>query len=337
MDYKENEYNENDEIVIDFQSPIEEIEEALTYLSFTEIENPHELSPDDVIESRPIDILFDHVIHGHLQPVQDYIENGGDIEVNLHQYGGTMLHVAVWYGHRHIVEYLLSKEINVDSREDCNRTPLHTSIYAKVFDILIVQMLLDKEANINAVDNQGDNVLHICLQKRNFDMIPFFIERGANINHQNVHGTTPFLKTINYQMHDIANDLIDKVDVHLSSIHGCNAFYLAVTHHFDIEFLEKLFQLEVNIEQPTSSGLTALHFACMYNREDVVEWMISKNVNVNVLDGDNRSPLYLAFESGNKEIVDMLISAGADTNVENFTTEFPPKDKIYIGRSNQPI
>ena len=60
-------------------------------------------------------------------------------------------------------------------------------------------------------------------------------------------------------------------------------------------------------------GRSALHVICNKKGNlDVAEFLISQDINVNLLDSKERSPLYLAIESGNFEIANLLSEVGGE-------------------------
>ncbi len=65
--------------------------------------------------------LFDAIELGDLESVKMYWQEG--IEIDYQEKGGnSMLMLAVSYGFRDIVEYLLSKQPNLDLRNDQGQT-----------------------------------------------------------------------------------------------------------------------------------------------------------------------------------------------------------------------
>lgn len=62
-----------------------------------------------------------------------------------------------------------------------------------------------------------------------------------------------------------------------------------------------------------SSGATILHLAAMRNSEELVEFLINKEANVNVADSFGHTPLYYAFrsQSPNQHIIGILLENGA--------------------------
>lgn len=60
---------------------------------------------------------------------------------------------------------------------------------------------------------------------------------------------------------------------------------------------------------------TPLHVAIEHGNTDVVEYLISQGADVQIADNVNISPLYTAIKGGNSYIVHLLIDAGCDVNL----------------------
>jgi ankyrin repeat protein len=78
----------------------------------------------------------------------------------------------------------------------------------------------------------------------------------------------------------------------------------------------------INLDQPSSSGYTALHLAAMRKHERVVKLLLNEGARVGVVGDDGKTPLHLAAQSGAKAVVKMLLRAtkGAAAAVVNDRT-----------------
>lgn len=89
-----------------------------------------------------------------------------------------------------------------------------------------------------------------------------------------------------------------------------------------IAFLQKLnssaiFE-KITINSPNEYGNTALHYAVDNNHFDVVVKLLEAKANPNFPTKQNRiTPLMFACENGNKDILSLLIEAGASLNCQN--------------------
>ena len=69
---------------------------------------------------------------------------------------------------------------------------------------------------------------------------------------------------------------------------------------------------------------TALHWATMYNRTDVVKQLLHEGADVNRLFGYiNETPLHCAAQLNNTEAARLLMGNGADINLKNYENKTP--------------
>ena len=66
-----------------------------------------------------------------------------------------------------------------------------------------------------------------------------------------------------------------------------------------------------------SGGLTPLHFAAYYGHEEIVELLITKGANVNAKANDGRTPIDWAITQDNTETADLLRKHGAKSGAED--------------------
>ena len=126
--------------------------------------------------------------------------------------------------------------------------------------------------------------------------------------------------------------------------HGANAIvhYLTENDFQDekrtLNYLKHFVSQEADVNAKTENGWTPLHFAAWKGNLEAVKLLTAKDADVNVkmkygypssaptekyqrswdinLAG-GKTPLYFAVESGNLEIVKLLVSKGADVNAQN--------------------
>ncbi|KAG7166874.1 Ankyrin-1-like 3, partial [Homarus americanus] len=67
--------------------------------------------------------------------------------------------------------------------------------------------------------------------------------------------------------------------------------------------------------------LTALHLAARAGHRNIVELLLARGAQVNVLDDHGRTPLHLAAEAGHTNIVKSLIECEADVNLKDKINE----------------
>ena len=77
-------------------------------------------------------------------------------------------------------------------------------------------------------------------------------------------------------------------------------------------------------ERPNPFGRTALHHAAAFGNKAMVELLLSRGAEVNAKGDDGRTPLYLATERGFQAIVEVLLANKADVNVSDKNTGITP-------------
>ncbi len=88
----------------------------------------------------------------------------------------------------------------------------------------------------------------------------------------------------------------------------------------DLYLLKELvqhFKVSKDVAHTSKPNLTALHLACRRGRREVVEWLLSvQKVDLERADDKGRTAIYHAVKGGEAEILKMLISNGADLDVQ---------------------
>lgn len=83
-----------------------------------------------------------------------------------------------------------------------------------------------------------------------------------------------------------------------------------------------------SMEELDNEGISAVHYAAKQNHVEMIKVMIDKGVDINITEDEQVSvssvaacagntPLHVACDKGNKEIVEVLINAGADDTLLN--------------------
>jgi ankyrin repeat protein len=79
-----------------------------------------------------------------------------------------------------------------------------------------------------------------------------------------------------------------------------------------LKVLKKLLGEGADFNQVDYLGRAAIHVICNdKNNFDVAKFVISNNINLDLLDSKARSPLYIAIETENWEVAELLCREGA--------------------------
>ncbi|MDT3405589.1 ankyrin repeat domain-containing protein [Mucilaginibacter terrae] len=79
----------------------------------------------------------------------------------------------------------------------------------------------------------------------------------------------------------------------------------------------------INVDKRDGLGNTPLYYVCSKGAKDIVKLLINAGADVNLANNTSETPLHLAARAGSKEIIKMLVDAGADVNAGNNTGQTP--------------
>ena len=199
------------------------------------------------------------------------------------------LHVCAWFGLSSIMPALDPAELDIDVQESTyGQTPL---MYAcRAGHVEMVQELLNLGASINIVSARGRTALfEAILHNREHVVDVLLSRRGLCINAVNIkeYNRTALLLAVRLGHVNITASLLEHSDI--------------------------------NINQPDSSGITALYLASFKNNVPIVRLLLQKpEIKVNWGDTmSGRSPLIIAAERNHTDIVELLLEKGADPMIKD--------------------
>ncbi len=247
------------------------------------------------------------------------VSHGGDIHNKTKNYPYTPLHDAVKFGHRAMVEALVTK--TGDTRA-AKWAPLHATVASG--NRQAVEELLAKGADVNAKGEGGYargegglSALHVAAGKGHKDITELLITKGADVDEKakfdTLHhgGWTPLYFAISGHHSDVAELLLAKgADVNVKD--GRNMMPLHLALYFGpIDLAELLVARDADVNARGTWGFAPLHIAAREGHKAVAELLISKGVDVNAKTRDGKTPMSLAKEKRHKEIIELLRKHGA--------------------------
>ncbi|KAF4829521.1 Ankyrin-1 [Colletotrichum siamense] len=255
-----------------------------------------------------------------LDKCQDFDNEGGEN-------GGEALQIASERGYEGIVRMLLDKGayVNAPSKSYFEGTALVSA--SRRGHNRIVRMLLDKGANPNTKGFLYGNALHAAVCSGHSEIIQVLLNNGADVNMRHRVGAMNSLEEAVFRNNQ------DVVQILLDNGADVNA---------------------VGGEQGV-----ALLIACIDENETIVWMLLNKGANVNLqgrvhtesvppsVEADDfdvdqlrrisMSPLQAAVSNGNKRIVEILLSEGADIDVRSRSSENENALQLAISHGHDKI
>ncbi|KAH8727644.1 ankyrin repeat-containing domain protein [Phaeosphaeriaceae sp. PMI808] len=211
------------------------------------------------------------------------LEHASDIQNDRSEDGSTLIHAAVRHDQKDLVDILLKKGLEIDATDAQGCTPFFRECQR---GISMLPFLLERGANIGAKDKNSHNTLHAAISGDQLESVKFLINRGMQADTVGGDAGTPLTWAIT-----VGNEEI--------------SLYLLMFGTLVINSARK-------------NGRTMLHMAASQGMETLVSTTLERHYhNVNTKDNMGWTPLALACEKGSSKLITCLLDEGADIEVSN--------------------
>lgn len=224
--------------------------------------------------------LLDAILQGEVAKVKKYLSS--EI-VNFKQpfTGDSPLHYAVMCTHskrKQIAELLIRKNANLNEKNKDFLTPLHLAADKAHYDVM--EILLKHGAKVNALDGLGQSALHRCAREGNIQACQILLSYGADTSIVSLQGYSP---------DQVAKENVQKLlaNHRLTSTGDTEYKLLEASKAGELEIVSTILNAHphlVNCRDVDGRQSTPLHFAAGYNRVEVVEFLLSRGADVHAKD-----------------------------------------------------
>jgi ankyrin repeat protein len=239
-------------------------------------------------------------------------------------YGSTALSEAAVVGNPALIDKLLRAGASPDSPNADGQTAL--MLIARTSNIEAAKLLLRAGANVNAVEQwHGQTALMWAAAESQSAMVKVLVQHGAGVDVRSRNNNWQRLVTSEPRAQQRASG-------------GLTALLYAARQGC-LECARALLDAHAQIDLPDPEGITPLLIAVENFHFDLAQLLVSRDANVNKWDWWGRTPLYAAVDvntvphggrpdmpsldqSTSLEIIDLLLSHGANPNAQ--LKLFPP-------------
>jgi|GEM_PF-3498955 len=244
------------------------------------------------------------------------LDQGADVDVQ-DESGNTPLHLASIFCHDEIVDLLIRHKADVDVLNAQGQASLClASSYGNPESI---KLLLTGGAKMGSRDAEGNTPLHMAVLYRRSENLEEILEGNPEIHAVNKEGYTALHLAVRRPANEQAiGHLLQKgADVNITDSTGRNALLISVDSH-QKGYINLLVTKGNDINSQDNNGNTALHY--LFNKvldnkmyipycKDISEPLLKEGADPHIRNNEGKSPMDLAVESGENELIDLLKSA----------------------------
>ncbi|EPS35660.1 hypothetical protein H072_10944 [Dactylellina haptotyla CBS 200.50] len=270
----------------------------------------------DLLDSKRRNPLHLAAIKGHDLVMKILIKEAPDLINRQDKSQRSPLFYAVQGNHVDVVNILKEAGADPESMDPHGRTILHH--LANIGDIECVKLLISKNPGlkVDPEDHESNTPLYVAAGQGHEDIVRFLISHGANKNHKDPDNQRTILHKLADEGRKLAVEILLKVgaDEEALDVEKKTALYLAAQgeHEETFDLLWK--SKSGGLDATNADGQTLLHKAASKNELKPLKLIIRKGANLEVLDKDDKSALYIAAELGYTQIVTHLARCKAETS-----------------------
>ena len=219
----------------------------------------------------------------------------------------TPLMDAVSYDRLKTVQLLLDHGANPLTRNDLGQSPIHVAQSLKV-----AQLLVRLGNDVNATANDGSTPLMTLTAKDKAATMRFLISQGARVNSRAKDGTSALLAATESEDTEGTKMLLEHgAEVNISDKDRVTPLDNAANGE-PVQIVKMLFEHGARVDPVDKDGDTPLT-TCLEsnNSPDIVAVLIAHGADVDHRNKAGETPLSLAKKNSYKQIIKLLVAAGA--------------------------
>lgn len=197
----------------------------------------------------------------------------------------------------------------------------------------VVKLLLNQpKCLINLSNNEGVSPLHVACSEKHSKVMQLLVKHGAAINSQDLNGYTPLHETVStiHSKRNCSEDttlvlsylLCHGADPNVKDHEGNKPLHLACQNGL-LKCVDELLNWSTALDSVNccnNDGRTPLMIAVMSQNAPVIELLLSKQANPDLVDVNNLTALHLAAHSANFEIFSIILQATSDACINTYCT-----------------
>ncbi|MXQ80192.1 hypothetical protein E5288_WYG006386 [Bos mutus] len=243
--------------------------------------------------------------------VEDHKDNSNDFKV-------------VFEGNKCGLQNFVKKQKRFKKYDDVNASPLHHA--AEEGQVELMEMIVNESSCevLNVMDDYGNTPLHWAAGKNQVESVKFLLSKGANPNLRNCSMMAPLHVAVQGGYNDVMKVLIEhsSTDVNLEGENGNTA--LIITCFTDnSEAMQLLLNKGAKPCKSNKWGCFPIHQAAFSGAKKCMEIILkfgeehgySRLSHINFVNSGKASPLHMAVQSGDLDMIKMCLDNGAQLDL----------------------
>ncbi len=239
--------------------------------------------------------------------------------------GATPLSWAVYLDQADVAAMLMKAGAKVNTADQYGETPL--TLACATGDLPVIQQLIAAGADAKAARWNGETALMIAARSGSATAVKLLLDHGAKIDAVESRKGQNALMWAAAEGHSAVVDLLIErgVDVKAVSTGGFSPLVFAAQKGDD-KSVNSLLQAGLIPNYTLPNGTSVLSVAVLAEKPEVVRVLLDHKAEVDTPDKSGNTPLHTAAQSGDLEIVKLLLANGASPNLLTAKTT-PPTGK----------
>ena len=189
---------------------------------------------------------------------------------------------------------------------------------AQARDALALNAFFEAGINPNAQNSEGRTVLISAAARGELDVVKLLLSRGVDVNVRDNRGYTALAHALEARYPEVEEALLSRPDIdpNVGGLLG-RPILLAYVWRDNKKATERLLALGADVKLVDKDGDTALHGAAETGNVEIMRMLLDKNADINAKNREGGTPLMWAAVFGNDDAVQLLLSRGADASLKD--------------------
>lgn len=229
-----------------------------------------------------------------------------------------LISLAIHDNRPDFVHMLIDAGADVNAKSDKDVSPLEYACSQEGLAAASVVVPMLEAAGAQAREDKCSPLIRACA-KGDVEAVKKMIENGLDVNKPDAEGIPPLIYAAAVGNKEICALLVSAgADVNTGATRGVKALSAAVSYH-RLDVVDYLLSNGAKVETGDDNQAPSLLMHAVSQKgcsEEMVKRLIAAGAKINAKADGIPSILSLAIIGGNKHLVDMIIDAGADVNVQ---------------------